>query len=35
LSRLRLGSRGSKLALAQAEGVAAALGGAEVVAIKT
>jgi hydroxymethylbilane synthase len=35
LSPLRLGSRGSKLALAQAEGVAAALGGAEVVAIKT
>jgi hydroxymethylbilane synthase len=35
LSTLRLGSRGSKLALAQAEGVAAALGGAEVVAVKT
>jgi hydroxymethylbilane synthase len=35
LSPLRLGSRGSKLALAQAEGVAAALGGAEVVAVKT
>jgi hydroxymethylbilane synthase len=35
LTALRLGSRGSKLALAQAEGVAAALGGAEVVAVKT
>jgi hydroxymethylbilane synthase len=32
---MRLGSRGSALALAQAEGVAAALGGAEVVAVKT
>jgi hydroxymethylbilane synthase len=35
LTDLRLGSRGSKLALAQARGVAEALGGARVVAIKT
>jgi hydroxymethylbilane synthase len=35
VSGLRLGSRGSALALAQAEAVAAALGGAEVVAVKT
>ena len=35
MSRLRLGSRGSTLALVQAESVAAALGGAEVVAVKT
>ena len=33
--RLRLGSRGSTLALIQAETVAAALGGAEVVPVKT
>jgi hydroxymethylbilane synthase len=33
--RLRLGSRGSTLALAQAESVAAAIGGAEVVPVKT
>ena len=33
--RLRLGSRGSTLALIQAETVAAALGGAEVVTVKT
>ena len=32
---LRLGSRASRLALVQAEAVAAALGGAEVVAVKT
>jgi hydroxymethylbilane synthase len=32
---LRLGSRGSTLALAQAQTVAAALGGAEVIAVKT
>ena len=32
---MRLGSRGSALALAQAEAVAAALGGAEVVPVKT
>jgi hydroxymethylbilane synthase len=32
---LKLGSRGSALALAQAEAIAAALGGAEVVAVKT
>jgi hydroxymethylbilane synthase len=35
VSRLRLGSRGSTLALVQAEAVAAALGGAEVIAIET
>ena len=35
MSGLRLGSRGSTLALVQAESVAAALGGAEVVAVKT
>ena len=35
MSVLRLGSRGSTLALVQAESVAAALGGAEVVAVKT
>jgi hydroxymethylbilane synthase len=35
VSVLRLGSRGSTLALVQAESVAAALGGAEVVAVKT
>ncbi|HXV52002.1 MAG TPA: hydroxymethylbilane synthase [Solirubrobacterales bacterium] len=35
MSVLRLGSRGSTLALVQAESVAAALGGAEVVALKT
>ena len=35
MSTLRLGSRGSKLALAQAKSVAAALAGAEVVAVKT
>jgi hydroxymethylbilane synthase len=35
LTDLRLGSRGSKLALAQANAVAETLGGAEVVAIKT
>ena len=32
---MRLGSRGSALALAQAEGVAEALGGAEVIAVRT
>jgi hydroxymethylbilane synthase len=35
MSRLRLGSRASALALAQAEGVAQALGGAGVVPVKT
>jgi hydroxymethylbilane synthase len=35
LNRLRLGSRGSTLALAQARGVAAALGDAEVLPVKT
>jgi hydroxymethylbilane synthase len=35
VSRLRLGSRGSTLALVQAEAVAAALGGAEVIAVET
>jgi hydroxymethylbilane synthase len=35
VSSLRLGSRGSTLALAQAEAVAAALGGAEVIAVET
>jgi hydroxymethylbilane synthase len=35
LSDLKLGSRGSALARAQAETVAAALGGAEIVAVKT
>jgi hydroxymethylbilane synthase len=35
VSGLRLGSRGSTLALTQAEAVAAALGGAEVVSVKT
>lgn len=35
MSGLRLGSRGSALALVQAETVAAALGGAEVVTVKT
>jgi hydroxymethylbilane synthase len=35
VSRLRLGSRGSTLALVQAETVAAALGGAEVVTVNT
>ena len=35
MSSLRLGSRGSALALVQAETVAAALGGAEVVTVKT
>lgn len=35
MSRLRLGSRGSALARTQAETVAAALGGAEVVAVRT
>ncbi len=35
MSALRLGSRGSTLAVAQAETVAAAIGGAEVVAVKT
>ncbi|HEY8000812.1 MAG TPA: hydroxymethylbilane synthase [Solirubrobacterales bacterium] len=35
MSSLRLGSRGSTLALAQAEAVAAALGGAEVIAVET
>jgi hydroxymethylbilane synthase len=35
MSRLRLGSRASALALAQAEGVAQALAGAEVVPVKT
>jgi hydroxymethylbilane synthase len=35
LTELRLGSRGSPLAIAQASAVAEALGGAEVVAVKT
>lgn len=35
MSRLRLGSRGSTLALVQAERVAAALGGAEVITVST
>ena len=35
MSALRLGSRGSALALVQAEAVSAALGGAEVVTVKT
>jgi hydroxymethylbilane synthase len=35
VSRLRLGSRASTLALAQAEAVAAALGDAEVIAVRT
>jgi hydroxymethylbilane synthase len=35
VSRLRLGSRGSTLALVQAETVAAALGGAEVITVNT
>ena len=35
MSGLRLGSRGSTLALIQAEAVAAALGGAEVVTLRT
>lgn len=35
MSGLRLGSRGSTLALTQAEAVAAALGGAEVVSVRT
>ena len=35
MSDLKLGSRGSALARAQAETVAAALGGAEIVAVKT
>ena len=35
MSRLRIGTRGSALALAQAESVATALGGADVVAVRT